>query len=162
MHLIRKATPADHDAIWGIFQGVIAAGDAYVFESEMPREEAMAYWFNPKTHSYVAEHEGEVVGCYLIRPNHPGRGAHVANGSYMVSPVERRHGTGRAMVEHSIKEARTLGFRAIQFNIVVSTNEAAVKLWQQTGFMVVGVLPGAFRHATRGYVDAYVMYQQLV
>ena len=158
---IRKATASDHDAVWRIFQAVVSGGDAYVFEAHMPREEALAYWFHPKTHTYVAEHEGRVVGSCILKANQPGRGSHVANGSYMVAPDTRGLGVGRAMGEHSIQEARRLGFRAIQFNIVVSTNEPAVKLWQKLGFAIVGTLPGAFRHARLGYVDAYVMYLTL-
>jgi L-amino acid N-acyltransferase YncA len=158
---LRQATASDHDAVWAMFQAVVAGGDAYVFEGDMPREEALAYWFHSKTHTYVAEHEGRVVGSYILKANQPGRGSHVANGSYMVAPDARGLGVGQAMGEHSIAEARRLGFRAIQFNIVVATNEAAVKLWQKVGFTIVGTLPGAFRHARLGYVDAYVMYLTL-
>lgn len=158
---IRLATRADEEAIWGIFQAVIAPGDTYVFDPQMPREEALAYWFRPDTHTYVAESEAGVVGTYILKPNQPGLGSHVANAAFMVSPAARGSGIGRTLGEHGLAQARRLGFRAMQFNFVVSTNEAAVRLWQRIGFQIVGTLPGAFRHSQRGFVDAYVMFQRL-
>lgn len=158
---LRPATRADDEAIWEIFRAVTAPGDAFVFDPQMPREEALAYWFHAENHVYVAESEGRVVGSYLIKANQPGLGAHVANASYMVSPSARGLGVGRHMGEHSLHEARRLGFRAMQFNIVVSTNEAAVQLWKSLGFRIVGTLPGVFRHAQLGFVDAYVMFREL-
>ncbi len=159
--LIRAATPADEDAVWSIFHAVIAPGDTYVFDPQMSREEALAYWFRPDTHAYVAESGGQVVGSYIFKPNQPALGSHVANAAFMVSPAARGSGVGRRMGEHCLAEARRLGFRATQFNIVVSTNEVAVRLWQQLGFQIIGTLPGAFRHAQRGFVDAYVTFQTL-
>src|SRR5689334_8170042 len=93
-------------------------------------------------------------------PNQPGLGSHVANTVFMVSPSARGLGVGRRMGEH-LSEARRLGFRAMQFNFVVSTNEPALRLWQQLGFSIIGTLPGAFRHSQRGFVDAYVMFRTL-
>jgi L-amino acid N-acyltransferase YncA len=159
--MIRAATSADENDIWSIFQAVIAPGDTYVFDPQMPREEALAYWFRPDTHTFVAESDGQVVGTYIIKPNQPALGSHVANAAFMVSPAARGLGVGRYMGEHALVEARRLGFRAMQFNFVVSTNEAAVRLWQRLGFHIVGTLPGVFRHAQRGFVDAYVMFQAL-
>src|SRR5437870_5184258 len=128
----------------------------------MAREEALAYWFRPDTHTYVAvSGEQVVVGTYILKPNQPALGSHVANAAFMVSPAARGSGIGRRMGEHALAEARRLGFRAMQFNFVVSTNEAAVRLWQQLGFAIIGTLPGAFRHPQRGFVDAYVMFQTL-
>jgi L-amino acid N-acyltransferase YncA len=160
--MIRPATPADEDAIWSIFHAVVAPGDTYVFDPQMSRGDALAYWFRPDTYTYVAEgDEGHVAGTYILKPNQPALGAHVANAAFMVSPVARGSGIGRRMGEHSLAEARRLGFRAMQFNFVVSTNEAAVRLWHRLGFQIVGTLPGAFRHAERGFVDAYVMFKTL-
>ena len=158
---IRPAATADHDAIWDIFRTVISGGDAYVFEPDTSREEALAYWFRAGTHTYVAEVDGVVLGSYIIKANQPGLGSHIANGSYMVSAAARGQGLGRKLGEHSLVEAKRLGFRAMQYNIVVSTNAPAVHLWQQLGFDIVGTLPGAFRHASLGYVDAYVMFRSL-
>ena len=162
MVAIREASEHDRDAVWEIFRTVVAAGDTYVFDPEIPREEALAYWFHPGTRTYVAESEGRVVGTYILKPNQPGLGSHVSNAAFMVSPSARGLGIGRAMGEHCLEEARRLGYRAMQFNFVVSTNEAAVKLWERLGFTIVGTLPGAFRHGTRGFVDAYVMFQTLL
>jgi L-amino acid N-acyltransferase YncA len=159
---IRPATKSDHDAIWNIFQAVIAAGDTYAFDPQMSRQDALAYWFRSDTHTYVAEGDGRIVGTYILRPNQPALGAHVANAAFMVAPDMRGCGIGRAMAEHCLTEARRLGFLAMQFNFVISTNESALRLWQQLGFKIVGTLPGAFRHPERGYVDVYVMFRSLV
>jgi L-amino acid N-acyltransferase YncA len=159
--VIRRATRDDDDAIWRIFQAVIAPGDTYVFDPAMPREDALAYWFHRDARAYVLEHEGRIVGTCLVRPNQPGLGAHVANAAFMVAPESRGNGAGRQMGEHCLDEARRLGYRAMQFNFVVSTNEAAVRLWKSLGFEIVGTLPGAFRHSRLGFVDALVMYRSL-
>ena len=159
--MIRLATRGDDDAVWGIFHAVVAPGDTYVFDPQTPREEALAYWFRQDTQTYVAEREGQVVGTYILKPNQPALGSHVANAAFMVSPMARGSGIGRQMGEHCLDEARRLGFRAMQFNFVVSTNEGAVRLWQQLGFRIVGTLPKAFRHSQHGFVDAYVMFKSL-
>jgi L-amino acid N-acyltransferase YncA len=158
---IRSANGADHDAIWAIFHDVVAPGDTYTFDPNTTREEALSYWFRPDTQTYVAEENGAIVGTYVLRPNRPGLGAHVSNASFMVAPGAQGRGVGHAMGEHCLAEARRIGFRAMQFNFVVSTNEGAVRLWQKLGFKIVGTLPGAFRHAQKGYVDAYVMFREL-
>jgi len=159
---IHQATGADHDAIWNIFHAVIAPGDTYAFDPKMCREEALAYWFRADTHTYVVGNDGRVVGTYILRPNQPALGSHVANAAFMVAPAARGQGIGRAMGEHCLSEARRLGFRAMQFNFVVSTNEGAIRLWKQLGFEVLGTLPGAFRHPQKGYVDVYVMFRSLL
>jgi len=166
---IRPATDSDRNTIWEIFHEVIAAGDTYPIDPEMSRDGALAYWFGNDTHTYVAEldrlkrssfqTDQRVVGTYILRPNQSGGGAHVANAAFMVPAVARGQGIGHAMGEHCLKEARRLGFRAMQFNFVVSTNESAVKLWQKLGMKIVATLPGAFRHPEKGYVDVYVMFQ---
>lgn len=159
---IREATDADHDAIWKIFREVIAAGETYPIDRNIPREEALAYWFKHHAHVCVAESENRIVGSYTLHQNQAAGGAHVANAAFIVTKDVRGQGIGRTMGEHCLKEARRLGFRAMQFNFVVSTNESAVKLWQDLGMKIVGTLPGAFQHPTRGYVDVYVMFQALL
>jgi len=158
---IRAANDGDRDAIWEIFRATVAPGDAFVYDPNTPREEAEAYWFAKGTRAYVAEQDGKVAGSYILRANRPGLGDHVANAGFMVAPAGRGLGIGRAMGEHALAEARRLGYRAMQFNFVISTNESAVHLWQQLGFKIVGTLPGAFRHARKGFVDAYVMFRSL-
>jgi L-amino acid N-acyltransferase YncA len=176
---ICAATEADRDAIWRIFHEVVAAGDTYAFDPAISRRDALAYWFAPGTHTYVVKlesvgdgvavpgkptaspttHDRQIVGTYILRPNQSGGGSHVANAAFMVAPAARGQGIGRAMGEHCLREARRLGFRAMQFNFVVSTNKSAIRLWQKLGFRVVGTLPGAFRHPEKGYVDVYVMFR---
>jgi L-amino acid N-acyltransferase YncA len=159
---IRAATEADRDAVWNIFHEVVAGGDTYAFDPKMPREEALAYWFGAGTHTHVAENNGRVVGTYILKANQPGAGSHVANAAFMVASSARGHGIGRTMGEHCLGEARRLGFRAMQFNFVVSTNTSAIRLWEQLDFKIVGTLPGAFRHPEKGYVDVYVMFRSLL
>jgi ribosomal protein S18 acetylase RimI-like enzyme len=159
---IRQATEADRDAIWNIFHAVVAPGDTYAFDPRISREDALAYWFREDTHTYVAAQDRHVVGTYILRANQPGSGSHVANAAFMVAPRVRGLGVGRKMGEHCLNEARERGFRAMQFNFVVSTNEAAIRLWKQLGFEIVGTLPGAFRHPQKGYVDVYVMFRSLL
>ena len=159
---IRAAAQADRAAIWKIFHEVVAAGDTYAIDPEMSREDALAYWFSADTRTYVADSTVGAVGTYILRPNQSGGGSHVANAAFMVAPEARGQGIGRAMGEHCLSEARRLGFRAMQFNFVVSINESAVRLWQQLGFEIVGTLPGAFCHPESGYVDVYAMYRSLL
>ena len=160
---IRQATDADRDAIWNIFHQVVAAGDTYALDPNISREDALAYWFAAGTHTYVAEQPAiGVAGTYILRPNQSGGGSHVANAGFMVSAGARGQGFGREMAEHCLSEARRLGFRAMQFNYVISTNTAAIRLWQDLGFEIVGTLASAFRHPDKGYVDVYVMYRSLL
>ena len=159
---IRSATTKDHAAIWNIFHEIIAAGDTYAFDPQMPREEALAYWFRADTHTYIAEENDSVVGTYILRPNQSGPGSHVANAAFMVARDAEGAGVGRRMAEHCLTEARRMGFRAMQFNFVISTNTRAIHLWDQLGFKIVGTLPGAFRHPEKGFVDVYVMYRSLL
>ena len=158
---IREATDRDRDTIWEIFRATVAPGDAFVYNPNTPRHEAMAYWFANGTRTYVAEEDGKILGSYILRANRPGLGNHVANAGFMVDPAARRSGIGRTMGEHALNEARRLGYRAMQFNFVISTNESAVRLWQRLGFRIVGILPDAFRHSKKGLVDAYVMFRSL-
>jgi L-amino acid N-acyltransferase YncA len=159
---VRPATEQDRDAIWDIFHAVIAPGDTYAFDPEISQEEALAYWFRTDTHAYVAESDGRVVGTCILKPNQPALGSHIANAAFMVAPIARGLGVGREMGEHCLNEARRLGFRAMQFNFVVSTNEEAIRLWKHLGFKIVGTLPAAFRHREKGYVDVYIMFRSLL
>ena len=145
-----------------MFRAVFGPGDTYAVDPHMSREEALGYWFRPGTHTYVAEHNRHVVGTYVLKPNQAGAGSHVANAAFMVAPDARGQGIGRAMGEHCLSEARRLGFRAMQFNFVVSTNTSAIHLWERLGFRIVGTLLGAFQHPQKGYVDVYVMYRSLL
>ena len=159
--LIRTATAKDNDGIWEILEPVLRAGETYTLPREMNREDALAYWFSPGHEVFVAEDEGSVVGTYYLRANQRGGGGHVANCGYMTAQHATGRGVARAMCVHSLDQARQRGFRAMQFNFVVSANERAVHLWASLGFVTVGRLPAAFLHSTLGYVDALVMYRAL-
>jgi L-amino acid N-acyltransferase YncA len=159
---IRKAVSEDANAIWEIFREVVKTGDTYVFDPSISKEDALKSWMGPKYHVYVAESEGNVLGTYILKQNQQDLGSHIANGSYMVAPSGHGKGIGKAMALHSIEEAKKLGFKAMQFNIVVSTNEPAVQLWKKVGFQIIGTIPKGFHHKTLGYVDAYIMYRELV
>jgi len=159
---IRPATEHDFSAMCSIFQTHVAAGETYAHDPGTDREECWDYWFGDPATSFVAVKGDErVLGMYKLLPNQVGRGAHVANASFMVSPTARGAGIGRLLGEHSLEEARRQGFLAMQFNYVVSTNSAAIHLWKRLGFSIVGTLPKAYRHRRLGYVDAYVMYRLL-
>jgi ribosomal protein S18 acetylase RimI-like enzyme len=147
--------------VWPMFQQVIASGDTYSYSPGMHFEQARDAWTSAPSRCFVAERDDEIVGAYLLKPNQPGLGNHVANAGYMVSPSARGQGIASAMCEHSMQQARCAGFTAMQFNFVVSTNTTAVRLWQRHGFQIVGQVPGAFRHAVHGHTDVYVMHREL-
>lgn len=160
--LIRPATDADRPAIWDALQPVIRAGETLALPRDMTREDALAYWFEPGHEVFVADVDsGELGGTYFVHANHRGGGSHVANCAYVTAHRAAGRGFARAMAEHSLAHAKERGFRAMQFNFVVSTNGAAVHLWTALDFGIVGTLPGAFVHPTLGDVDAHVMYRRL-
>ncbi len=158
---IREATQRDYDSVWDIFSSVIRTGDTYVFDPNTRKDALSKHWFASYMKTYVAEEQGDVVGTYIIKPNQIDLGSHIANCSYMVHPKAQGKGVGNALCEHSLETARKLGYRAIQFNIVVSTNQVAVRLWEKHGFRIIGTIPNGFNHTTLGYVDAYIMYREI-
>ena len=158
---ICPATEADKPAVWGIIKAVIAGGDTYVFDPETPEEEMISYWFSPEKHVYVADENGEILGTYWLKANQPGLGDHIGNGAYMVSPEAKGKKIGKMMAQHSIEEAKRIGYHAIQFNFVVKSNTVAVNLWKSVGFDIIGEIPDAFRHKLHGLTNAYIMYRKL-
>lgn len=158
---IRPATPADHDAIWELTREAIVAGDVFAWDEATTRDEVLRWWVGPGVAAVVAEADGRVVGSAYLKPNQAGRGSHVANAGFVVAAAGRGRGVGRALGEYVLRAAAAAGYRAVQFNYVVSTNAPAVALWQALGFRVVATLPGAFRHSTRGFVDVFVMFREL-
>ena len=159
---IRRADPADWPALWSVIEPVFRAGETYAFPADIAEADARAAWLERPAATYAAVMGTDVVGTYYIKPNQPGPGAHVCNCGYVVAAHGRGRGVARLLCEHSQDEARRLGFRAMQFNLVVATNETAIRLWTELGFDTVGRLPGAFRHEKLGFVDALVMYKQLL
>ncbi len=159
----RRATSEDWNRIWPIFRTVVASGDTYAFPPDIGEDEARQHWMldDERAGTYLAEQDGEVVATAYLKPNRPGRGDHVANAGWMVSPAAQGRGVGRRLAEFVIDEARRLGFVGMQFNAVVATNAAAIGLWESLGFTIVGTVPDAFRHTTQGLVPAHIMYRRL-
>ncbi|MGE0491062.1 MAG: N-acetyltransferase family protein [Vulcanimicrobiota bacterium] len=158
---IRPARPDDQPSIWAILEPVLRGGETYALPPELSRQDALAYWHAPTHQVFVATEGEKVLGTYYLRPNQMGPGAHVANCGYMTAEAARGRGVASAMCVHSLAEARRRGYLAMQYNLVVTTNEGAIRLWEKHGFATVGRLPGAFRHPTLGLVDALVMYRKL-
>ncbi len=158
---IREATREDFDQIWPIFREIAAAGETYAYARDTTKEQALETWMDIPRRTYVFEEDGEILGTYYIKTNQSGPGDHVCNCGYMVSSSARGRGLATAMCEHSQHIGRELGYKAMQFNFVASTNEGAVRLWSKLGFATVGRLPKAFHHPSEGYVDAFVMYKWL-
>lgn len=159
--LIRPAGDEDDRCLWQVIEPIIRAGETLMLPPDMTEAEALLYWRSTSHEVYVAELDGGVVGTYYLRANQRGGGAHVANCGYATAPAASGRGVARAMCSHSLDRARARGFRAMQFNCVVSSNERAVRLWQSFGFEVVGRLPDAFAHPRLGFVDALVMFREL-
>jgi ribosomal protein S18 acetylase RimI-like enzyme len=160
---IRLFQPTDWPSLWPILQTTIKAGETYTFSPQSTEAEIHKAWIELPAATYVAcAEDGRIVGTYIIKPNQPGLGAHVCNCGYVVSKEAQGQGIAAQMCEHSQKLAVEMGFRAMQFNFVVSTNTGAVRLWQKLGFEIVGTLPGVFQHQKLGFVDAFVMFKSLV
>lgn len=159
--LVRPARKEDESAIWSILEPTIRAGETYALPRDMSAVEALSYWMGADRETFVAEDDGRILGTYYLRPNQAGGGDHVANCGYMTDAAAAGRGVARLMCEHSLSHARSRGYRAMQFNFVVSANERAIRLWRSFDFEVVGRLPDAFRHPARGYVDALVMFRAL-
>jgi ribosomal protein S18 acetylase RimI-like enzyme len=159
--VIREIGADEFVRVWPFFQAIVAAGDTYTYPLDMSLEQARTIWTTPPARCFVAERDGQVLGCYRLAANQMGPGNHVANGSYMVAPQARGQGIASTLCEHSLEQARQAGFTAMQFNAVVASNTTAVRLWQRHGFRIVGQVPGAFRHAQLGPTDLYVMHRAL-
>ena len=159
--LIRQSEPRDDAAIWRILEPTFRTGETYPVPRDISRAGALAYWHTPGHAVFVAEDAGTIVGTYYLRANNRGGGAHVANCGYVVAPDAFGRGVAQAMCSHSLGEAKSRGFSAMQFNFVIASNERAVRLWQRMGFAIAGHLPGAFQHPRLGQVDAYVMLRNL-
>jgi L-amino acid N-acyltransferase YncA len=161
---IREATEADWPAIWPFFHQIVTAGETHTYDQTLTEEQGRALWMQPstaaKSRAVVAvDADGTVLGSAIMYPNRPGPGAHVASASFMVDAASSGKGVGRALCQDMIDWARSEGFRSIQFNAVVETNERAVRLWQSLGFEIIGTVPEAFHHPTHGYVGLHVMYR---
>jgi len=158
---IREATKDDWDSIWPIFHEIVLAVETYAYEESTTKEQAEKIWLDAPRKTFVFEEDEKILGTYYLKTNQAGPGSHVCNCGYMVSSLARGKGLATSMCEHSQKIAVELGYKAMQFNFVASSNEGAVRLWSKLGFKTVGRLPKAFNHPSKGYVDALVMYKWL-
>ncbi|HWK07547.1 MAG TPA: N-acetyltransferase [Puia sp.] len=158
---IRKAVATDADEIWHITKEVIATGDTYVFAPDSSKEKMLGFWYGQDKHTYVALVDDEIVGVFLIKDNQPDLGSHVANAAFMTSPQASGQGIGKKMGEFSLEEAKRMGYKAMQFNIVIKSNTRAVHLWKKLGFNIIGEIPEAFNHSRDGFTNAYIMYRKL-
>lgn len=158
---IRGAGAGDGAALCDLLMPVFQAGDTYTIDPAITPEGALAYWCAPEKTVFLAEAGGQALGSYYIRPNQAGGGAHVCNCGFVTAPAARGQGVARAMLDHALTEAVAQGYRAMQFNFVVSTNSRAIAIWEGAGFRTLARLPGAFRHPAHGYVDALVMWKDL-
>ncbi len=159
---IRQANHEDFNKIWPIFHEIVSVGETYAYPMDTTMEQAEKIWMQAPCRTYVAEESGEIFGTYYIKTNQPGQGSHVCNCGYMVASRFRGRGIASLMCVHSQKIALDLGYKAMQFNFVASTNKGAVRLWQKLGFEITGCLPKAFNHPVKGFVDAFVMYKWLI
>lgn len=159
--IIRPATDADWPAIWSLLEPVFRAGETYAIDRDISDAAARRLWLDAAAATYVAEDGGDILGTYYIKTNHQGGARHVCNCGYVTAAAAQGRGIARAMCVHSQDQARAMGYRAMQFNLVLASNVGAVALWQKLGFAIAGTLPAAFDHPAQGLVDAYVMWKTL-
>lgn len=158
---ITKATEQDFDEIWKIFQPIVQAGGTYVYRPDISREEAVSIWFDKTYDTYLAKLDDKIIGAYVIRPGHRDLGSHISNAAYIITDKYRGNGYGEILGKHSITQAQKLGYKAMQFNYVVSTNKVAINLWRKLGFSIVGTIPRAYNHPKLGYVDIHIMHRKI-
>ncbi|MFP8965393.1 GNAT family N-acetyltransferase [Pokkaliibacter sp. CJK22405] len=158
---IREASREDFHQFWPVFRQVIEAQETYAYPADLSEDQAFHLWCELPQKTYVAEEDGQILGSYYLKANAMGPGDHVCNCGYMVAPSARGKGIAQLMCEHSQLIAKEIGFYAMQFNSVVSTNTTAVALWQRLGFDIIGTIPEAYRHPAHGRVDTFVMYKKL-
>jgi len=158
---ITPATSADEERIWALLQPVFSAGDTYAVDPLIDREAAIAYWMEADKTAFILRIERQAVGTYYIRPNQPGGGAHICNCGFITAPSARGKGVARRMLDHALIEAKQQGYRAMQFNFVLASNQRALAIWQRNGFATIGRIPQAFLHPKQGYVDALILHRSL-
>ncbi|MEO1640813.1 MAG: GNAT family N-acetyltransferase [Pseudomonadota bacterium] len=161
MITIRAAQAADRDAVWPMLRDVFRAGETYAVDQSISKEDALTLWCDVPAATFVAGNADGICGTYYIKTNQAGGGAHVCNCGYIVSPAARGQGVAAQMCVDSQLQAQAMGYRAMQFNLVLASNAGAVRLWHKLGFETVGSIPDAFDHPKLGFVDAFVMYKRL-
>lgn len=159
---VTRQTDADWPDIWRVLEPAFRAGKSYPLPQDVSEAEAKRYWIKTDGFNAVARDDaGEILGVYYLRPDQGGPGAHVCNAGYVVAETARGRGVAVALCRQSQAQARQMGFRGMKFNLVVSTNVAAVKAWLKAGLEIIGTVPGAFRLPDGRFVDAHVMFRTL-
>lgn len=152
----------DWPEVWSVLEPAFRAGDSYPLPRDVTEASAKRYWIKLDGCNAVArDAAGEVIGVYYLRPDQGGPGDHICNAGYVVAEAARGRGLATALCRQSQEQARAMGFRGMKFNLVVSTNAAAIKAWKRAGMEIIGTVPEAFRHPTRGTVDAHIMFKAL-
>lgn len=159
---INEITEQDFQLFWPVFKQIIQAESSYAFEPSMAIDAAYQLWCLSPDKCFVMKEDQRVLGSYYIKANAAGPGGHIANCGYMVAPESRGKGVARKMCQHSQEVALSLGYRAMQFNAVVSSNTVAIQLWEKLGFTIIGTVPNAYKHKTLGFIDSYIMYKPLI
>jgi L-amino acid N-acyltransferase YncA len=161
--LIRDAVAEDWPAIWAFMEPIVRAGETFSWERDLTEEQARRVWMQPPPGATLVAEDSDarIVGTAELAPNHGGGAAHIANAGFMVDAAHAGRGVGRALGQTVLERARVEGFRGMQFNAVVATNERAVALWRDLGFEILATVPEGFHHPTQGYVGLHIMYRAL-
>jgi ribosomal protein S18 acetylase RimI-like enzyme len=178
--VLRRASEVDLEAVWVMWKDIMDQKVYYPYDDSYSRQDIEDEWVNLKNIMVVATRtsctatveDGDddakskqtvIVGAYILKANQPGYGKHLVNAAYMVDTVHRGKSIGNLLCQHSLQTAQSEGFRGMQFNLVVSTNVAAITVWKRNGFEIIGTVPGGFYHAEKQcYVDAYIFYKSLL
>jgi len=147
--------------IWEMWEEIQGQKVFFAYDDSYTREQIESSWINLDNHLYVMESDDKILGAYLMKPNQPGYGSHIVNAAYLVDSQARGKGIGHKLCRHSIDSAKALGYRGMQYNLVVSTNEMAISIWKSFGFEIIGTIPGGFYHVDKGFIDAYIFFKDL-
>lgn len=154
-------TQEDFKLFWPTFKEIVTAQETYAFDPDISYEEAYSLWCVAPQKTFTCKDGETLLGSYFLRANASGPSAHISNCGYMVCQDARGKGVARKMCEHSQDIARLLGYKAMQFNSVISTNKIAIELWKKLGFNIIGTIPNAYKHKRLGYVDSFIMHKML-
>jgi L-amino acid N-acyltransferase YncA len=157
---VREITEPDWPQVWAIIGEVIEARDTFPYDPQMSEAQARGWMEAPPGLTVVAVQDGQVLGTAAMAANRPGPGSHVSTASFMVAAGARGRGVGTRLCQYALDWAKARGYAGMQFNAVVETNQAAVRLYQRFGFEIVGTVPGAFAHPVHGRVGLHVMYRE--
>lgn len=158
--VIRKYRETDVPEMLEIWNEIVEEGVAFPQEELLSLEQALSF-FSEQSYTGVAVENGEILGLYIVHPNHIGRCGHIANASYGVKSGQRGKRIGERLVVNSLEVAEDLGFRIMQYNVVAVTNKGAIHLYKKLGFTPLGVIPNGFRQKDGNYVDIMPFYIEI-